>query len=46
MPILAAGFLAWALIDVFDPRWPIAYRRMRVGITALVLALHLAWLVV
>ncbi len=44
--LLAAGFLAWALIDVFDPRWPIAYRRMRLAITGLVLALHAAWLVV
>lgn len=44
--LLAGGFLAWALIDAFDPIWPTAYRRMRLAITGLVLALHAAWLVV
>ena len=44
--LLAAGFLAWAIIDVSDPRWPSAYRRMRLGITGVVLALHAAWAVI
>lgn len=44
--LLGAGFLVWALIDTFDPRWPQPYRRMRLAITGLVLALHAAWLVI
>lgn len=44
--MLAAGFFAWALIDAFDSRWSYAYRRMRLAITGLVLALHAAWLVI
>jgi hypothetical protein len=44
--LLAAGFLIWLLIDLRDPLWPPAYRRMRLGISVAVLALHAAWLVV
>jgi hypothetical protein len=44
--LLAGGFLIWLLIDLRDPLWSPAYRRMRLGISVVVLALHAAWLVV
>lgn len=46
LSLLALGFLVWALIDIADPGWPDAYRRMRLGITVLVLALHASWILV
>ncbi len=44
--LLAAGFLAWLLIDLRDPLWFPAYRRMRLAISVTVLALHAGWLLV
>lgn len=44
--LLAAGFALWLVIDLRDPLWSLAYRRMRLGISLVVLALHAAWLVV
>lgn len=44
--LLAAGFAIWLALDWFDPRWPPAYRRMRAGITVVVVLLHAAWFVV
>jgi hypothetical protein len=46
LALLAAGFMAWLLIDLSDARWPRAYRRLRLGITGVVLALHAGWLAV
>ncbi len=44
LALLAGGFLIWLLIDLRDPLWSPAYRRMRLGISVVVLALHAAWL--
>jgi hypothetical protein len=44
--LLAAGFAAWLLIDLRDPVWSPAYRRMRLGISLVVMILHGAWLFV
>jgi hypothetical protein len=44
--LLAAGFTIWLLCDLRDPTWSPAYRRMRLGISVVVLALHALWLVV
>ena len=44
--LLAGSFLVWLLIDLRDPLWFPAYRRMRLGISAMVLALHAGWLLV
>ena len=44
--LLAAGFLAWLLIDLRDPLWFPAYRHMRLAISMAVLALHAGWLLV
>jgi hypothetical protein len=44
--LLASGFLIWLLIDLRDPLWSPAYRRMRLGISVVVVALHAAWFVV
>ncbi len=41
--LLAAGFTAWLVIDLRDARWSRAYRRMRLAISAVVLALHAGW---
>jgi hypothetical protein len=41
--LLAAGFLIWLLIDLRDPLWPTVYRRMRLGISVVVLLRHAAW---
>ena len=46
LTLLAGGFLIWLLIDLRDPLWSTAYRRMRLGISVAVLALHAAWFVV
>ena len=44
--LLATGFLIWLLLDLRDPLWPPGYKRMRLGISMVVLALHAAWLAV
>jgi len=44
--LLATGFLIWLLIDLRDPLWSPTYRRMRLGISVAVLALHAAWFVI
>lgn len=44
--LLGAGYLIWLLIDLRDPLWSASYRRMRLGITVAVLALHAAWFIV
>ena len=46
LTLLAGGFLIWLLVDLRDPLWPRAYRRMRLGISVVVLVLHAAWLCV
>ncbi|WP_017460451.1 DUF3429 domain-containing protein [Dyella ginsengisoli] len=46
LALLAAGFAIWLAIDLRDPLWPAAYRRMRLGISVVVLALHAGWLLV
>ena len=46
LALLAGGFLIWLLIDLRDPLWSQRYRRMRLGISVVVLALHAAWLLV
>jgi hypothetical protein len=46
LALLAGGFLIWLLIDLRDPLWSRAYRRMRLGISMVVLLLHAAWFVV
>ncbi len=46
LSLLAVGFLMWMLVDVFDPRWSPAYRRLRLHISLAVLALHAGWLLV
>ena len=46
LSLLAAGFLLWMVVDVFDPQWSPAYRRLRLHISVLVLALHAGWLLV
>ena len=43
LSLLAGGFLVWLLIDLRDPLWTPAYRRMRLGISVAVLAMHAAW---
>ena len=43
LAVLAAGFAAWLLIDLGDRLWSPAYRRMRLGISVVVLALHAGW---
>ncbi len=42
--LLAAGFTIWLVLDLRDPLWPAAYKRMRLRISLLVLALHAVWL--
>jgi len=44
--LLATGFLIWLLLDLRDPLWSPAYKRMRLEISIVVLALHAAWLAV
>lgn len=44
--LLAAGFAIWLAIDLRDPLWSPAYRRMRLGISVVVLVLHAGWLLV
>jgi hypothetical protein len=44
--LLGVGFAVWMLIDQRDPLWSAAYRRMRLRISLVVLALHAAWLLV
>jgi len=46
LALMASGFLIWLLIDLRDPLWSPAYRRMRLGISVVVLLLHAAWFVV
>lgn len=42
--VLASGFLIWLVIDHQDRLWSSDYRRMRRGISIVVLLLHAAWL--
>ncbi len=44
LSLLAIGFAIWLVIDQRDPLWSPAYKRMRLGISVVVLALHGAWL--
>lgn len=44
--LLALGFAIWMVIDQRDRLWSPAYKRMRLGISIVVLALHAAWLVI
>lgn len=44
--LLATGFAVWLVIDQRDRLWSPAYKRMRLGISAVVLLLHAAWLVI
>lgn len=44
LALLAGGYLLWLVIDLVDPRWTAAYRRMRLGISVVVLCLHAGWL--
>jgi hypothetical protein len=44
--LLAAGFGTWLVIDQRDPLWSSAYKRMRLGISVVVLLLHAAWFVI
>ncbi|MEP7186652.1 MAG: DUF3429 domain-containing protein [Rhodanobacter sp.] len=44
--LLATGFAVWLVIDQRDPLWSRAYKRMRLGISVVVLMLHAAWLVI
>ena len=44
--LLAMGFAIWLAIDQRDRLWSPAYKRMRLGISVVVLLLHAAWLVV
>ncbi len=46
LSLLAIGFAIWLVVDQRDPLWSPAYRRMRLGISLVVLALHAAWLLV
>jgi hypothetical protein len=46
LALLAAGFAIWLVIDQRDPLWTAPYRRMRLGISLVVLALHAGWLLV
>jgi len=46
LALLAGGFLIWLLLDLRDPLWSPAYRRMRLGISVVVLMLHAAWIVI
>jgi hypothetical protein len=43
--LLMAGFAIWLLLDLRDPVWSPAYRRMRLAISIVVLALHALWVV-
>lgn len=43
LALLAAGFAVWLVIDQRDPLWSPAYKRMRLGISVVVLLLHGAW---
>lgn len=42
LALLAAGFAIWLVIDLRDPLWSREYKRLRLGITAAVIVLHLA----
>lgn len=44
--LLALGFAIWLLLDLRDPLWSPAYKRMRLGISLVVLVLHAGWLLV
>jgi hypothetical protein len=44
--LLAAGFAIWLVCDLRDPTWSPVYRRMRLGISVVVLVLHALWLAV
>ena len=46
LSLLAIGFAIWLVIDQRDPLWSPAYKRMRMGISVVVLLLHAAWLVI
>lgn len=44
--LLAFGFAIWLVIDQRDRLWSPAYKRMRLGISLVVLLLHGAWLMI
>lgn len=44
--LLATGFAVWLVIDQRDPLWSRAYKRMRFGISIVVLMLHAAWILI
>lgn len=44
--LLSAGFGVWLVIDQCDPLWSPAYKRMRLGISVVVLILHAAWFLI
>lgn len=44
LSLLAAGFAMCCWLDLRDPLWSPAYRRLRLAITAGVVPLHAAWL--
>lgn len=46
LSLLAIGFGVWLVIDQCDRLWSAPYKRMRLGISVVVLLLHAAWLVV
>ncbi len=44
LALLSVGFCMWCWLDLRDPLWSPAYRRMRLAISAVVMPLHAAWL--
>ncbi len=46
LSLLATGFAIWMVIDQRDPLWSPAYKRMRLGISVVVLLMHAAWLLI
>ncbi len=46
LSLLGVGFAIWLVIDQRGPLWSPAYKRMRLGISVVVLLLHAAWLVI
>ncbi len=44
--LLAIGFAVWLVVDQCDRLWSPAYKRMRLGISVVVLLLHAAWLLI
>jgi hypothetical protein len=44
LSLLAIGFAIWMVIDQRDLLWSPAYKRLRLGISIVVLLLHASWL--